>query len=124
MIKNVKLKEAKAYNPNGDEWFLKLVYTYENDDGIHERVYPKVGLPISQYGLPADAFGCFRPHISTMDEMPLYLESIKDPRNGNLLSPACIFDILVEPKTRKMTIEEIEKKLGYKVEIVSGKKKE
>ena len=50
----------------------------------------------------------------------LFEAPTEDPRNGEKLEGGLYYDILVKPKVHKMTLKEVEEKLGYKVEIVSG----
>ena len=37
--------------------------------------------------------------------------------------PACYFDIITKPASREMTLDGIEKELGYKMKIVNKEKK-
>ena len=52
MKKDVQLKNVKPYQDGYGHWFLKLVYTYEDEDGTHEFTYPKVDLPFDQASIP------------------------------------------------------------------------
>ena len=38
-------------------------------------------------------------------------------------TPACYFDIITEYASREMTLDEIEKRLGYKVKIINKEEK-
>ena len=49
MKRNVQLVEATAYTDDYEDWFLKLVYTYDDDKGKHQVTFPKVDLPFNQY---------------------------------------------------------------------------
>ena len=134
MKKNVKLKEVKAYTESNGEWFLKLVYTYDDDNGKHEFTYPKVCLPFYQSSIPFLTTTTNKLSIEDFDNFiqiasfefdggcPVFRGIVVDPRTNKPLEMQCIVaDILVEPKVHKMTLEEIEEKLGYKVEIVSNR---
>ena len=56
--------------------------------------------------------------------MPLY-ESVCDIAIiRGVEQSACCFDIITEYASREMTLDEIEKELGYKVKIINEKKKE
>ena len=121
----IKLKSCKMYKEDG-KYYLDLKYTIEKIDGIYEKHIPKVVLPIPTDSLSISkeyvgVLGCEdlifgRPHriekLLLNSDQFLYVEDI----NG-------IYDteILVEKKTRKMTLAEIEKELGYSVEVVSKK---
>ena len=132
MKKDVQLKNVKPYQDEYGHWFLKLVYTYEDEDGAHEFTYPKVDLPFSQERIPY--------HFTTPTDDDLFIELksyptfsgnssygivyngvVIDPRTNEKLGPCISADILIKPKIHEMTLEEVEKKLGYKVKIVSNK---
>lgn len=44
------------------------------------------------------------------------------PSKRGMKKPGCYFDIITEPVSREMTLDEIEKELGYKVKIINKKK--
>lgn len=117
---NACLKNVYAYKSKKDNrWYLKLVYSYEDDRGLHEVTYPKVEFSFTESYLPIIDFKP-DPHIETLEASRLFEDAVIDPRDGKKYT-STVVDILVKPKTHKMTIEEIEKKLGYKVAIVSNK---
>ena len=131
MKNNVQLVEATAYTDDYGDWFLKLVYTYDDDKGKHKVIFPKVDLPFNQYSIPG--------HISDQERGEfIYMANayqygvdyamchvrkgiVANPLTNEKLDPCTMADILVEPKVHEMTLEEVEKKLGYKVKIVSNK---
>ncbi len=51
MKKNVFLKERKVFEES-NHLYLKLVYEYEDDRGIHELIVPKIDLEIRTDLLP------------------------------------------------------------------------
>lgn len=102
-------------------WYLKLVYKYEDKAGKHTVIIPKAGLPFTQGNIPVinNQCGSVPPYINCNYGMILYegmphLESERD-----VATPACYFDIITEYFPREMTLDEIEKELGYKVKIIS-----
>ena len=105
------LKSAKIYYENGDP-FMKLVYTYDDEDGGHEITFPKVEFPFPTQNIPS--INHHGPFNATID-----VSSIK-----NLFCKDEVYytDKLVNPMPREMTMEEIEKTLGYPVKIVSERK--
>lgn len=125
------LKEVKPYQDSGGVWCLKLVYEYDDDKGLHKRIFPKVFLPIEQFETPSvstelsDANEPWfvqsppRSYLPSQGKFNLYKASVEDPRTGEKLDAAIAYDILIKPKVHKMTLKEIEEKLGYKVELVS-----
>ena len=119
------LKDAQIYMLDGSR-YLQLVYQYEDDVGIHELTIPQVEFP-------------FRNRLNfkhTHETNPaLKKVSIRLCTNGDIVNVylhdtksddgmVYYLDKIIKYKPKKMTIEEIEKKLGYKIEIVSRKKEE
>lgn len=129
-MKNVKLTNLEAYKGNSDEWYLKIVYLYESEDGLHQRVFPRVIPPFPQHNIPVvnldnDPFNDIndRDYLVCNDRMILrpgnYSVKLADGE-VNLPQRSCMFDInLSNHGPKEMTLNEIEKKLGYKVKIVS-----
>lgn len=109
MKTNQSLKSAKVYYENGVP-FMSLVYTYDDKDGGHEVTFPKVQFPFPTQNLPSiNYYNC-----ATIDALSYPELFFKD---GN-----CYINELVKPKLHFMTLEEIEKALGYPVRIVSERK--
>ena len=108
-------------------WYFSLYYTYEDEEGEHLVVIPKAALPFSQDHLPSIKSGSFyfneHPYINCNDSMPLYEAVSPLAKAHGLKDPACCFDIFTKPAFREMTLDEIEKKLGYKVKIINKEKK-
>ena len=125
--KNVKLVDATAYQVETGTWYMELQYEYEDESGVHRRYYPKVEFPFSCWTLPQEEFSSDR---SGRDELTISLFSSEvavfrgnfcNPMTGQLMKDVCIIDNLVKPavNAHEMTVEEIEKKLGYKIKIVN-----
>ena len=57
------------------------------------------------------------------DPIPLNMGSCQLAQERGNTEPAYAFDIITNYFTRDMTVEEIEKELGYKVKIVSKEEK-
>lgn len=106
---NQSLKSAKVYYENGAP-YMALVYTYDDKDGGHEVTFPKVEFPFPTQDLPSINYydGVT---IGTLPDTEIF------HKDG-----VCYTDKLVKPIIREMTIEEIEKSLGYLVKIVSERK--
>ena len=123
---NVKLVNAKAYNGNG-AWYMELVYEYEDESGVHRRYYPKVEFPFFCGKLPAeeftsDHFGGDELTIGLFgEEVAAFRGDFLNPMDGQMMHDVCVIDNLVKPAAHEMTIEEIEKELGYKVKIITKK---
>lgn len=132
---------------DGNDWYLELIYEYENHKGKHTVIFPKAALPFSQKGFPTircnisdddiyqlhaytDKFTFYphsdlleRPYISCDCSMPLYKSGCTLATERGVKDPCYCFDIITESAPREMTIDEIEKELGYKVKIINKENK-
>lgn len=124
---NVKLVDATAYQDENGTWYMGLRYRYEDESGIHERYYPKVEFPFFCGKLPpeefsSDRFGRDELTISLFtNEVAVFRGNFLNPVTGRMMHDVCIIDNLVKPAApaHEMTIEEIEKELGYKIKIIN-----
>lgn len=132
---NITNKSPKAELSNiipfkeDDRWYLKLVYKYEDKKGKHTVVIPKAAFPLDQdlipniITVPSYYSGiCERPYIECRGPMILHEGTCSLASERGLKDSAYYFDIITEPTYREMTLDEIEKKLGYKVKIVNKEK--
>lgn len=118
------LKEAKIYMQDGVR-YLRLVYEYEDSYGIHELTIPRVEFPFGNRLNLKYIYDEVNPALRRV--------SIRLCTEGDVTN-VCLYDTktddgfiyytdkIINYKPKKMTIEEIEQKLGYKIEIVSSKK--
>ena len=114
-------------------WYLKLVYKYEDKRGKHTVVIPKAAVPFSQGCVPYvhsqipyfpnSQFALEHPYIDCQDSMPLHEAVCALAIERGAEEPAYYFDIITEYTSREMTLDEIEKELGYKVKIINKEKK-
>lgn len=114
MINWCKLENASVYSVD-DKFYIMLEYRYEDNDGVHELTIPKVDFPFKQDKYPVfyrkEANGA--PYILANDHViPLLKGQVGDAYEYAV-------DVIVEPAVHEMTIDEIEKKLGYKVKVVT-----
>lgn len=118
------LKEAKIYMQDGVR-YLRLVYQYEDDNGIHELAIPKVEFP---FGNRLNLIYNIHENNPELQRVSIRLRTEGDVTNVFLYDTKTddgfvyYTDKIIKHQPKKMTIEEIEQKLGYKVEIVSSKK--
>lgn len=117
------LKDAQIYIQDGSR-YLKLVYEYEDSYGIHELTVPQVEFPFgNRLGL---TYIC--ENNPELQRLAIHLCTVGDFANVYLYDTKSndglvyYVDKIIKHKPKKMTIEEIEQKLGYKIEIVSSKK--
>lgn len=130
MNKNVVLKERKVFEED-NHLYLKLVYKYEDDRGIHELIIPKLDLEIRTDHLPIinhdscvgpmDILNCYINRYT--DVFRLFRDDVIVRKNGERhMCPNAAYVInTLKEKPKEMTIAEIEKKLRYKVKVVSEK---
>lgn len=124
-------RDEKTGNITG--CYASLTYTHENDHRIEETHIPKVQIPIPIDNLSIDIErpDCDFAHPLTRDSFNYYTKcSINGfvdgvPSRMKVIYTDGIFyrEKIIKEKSVKMTVEEIEKKLGYSIEIVSDKKK-
>ena len=122
---SAKLKNVEAYKEN-DRWFLRLIYEYRSDNGeIFEMEIPMLELPFTQNMLPeisTDSYSdypwdknyyirAFLSYVQGADCIPMLegKSTIADNAEGCFIRKSIC---------RRMTVEDIEKELGYKIEIV------
>lgn len=124
------LKKADIFR-EGDMWFMRLEYEYEDNRGKHLVTLPKVDFPCSLWYAPSvDFCNCMvtfgleeSASIEISESLNLHKGNVIDPLTNKTINAFCT-DIIMEPKIHDLTLDEIEKKLGYKVRIVADTKGE
>ena len=132
MIKNERLINIRPYQSSSGDWHLELTYAYEDKKGEHRVIFPDAQCPFPTQAVPFPdttlhavgtylrSCGC---SIPGLEQIPLNMGSCQLAQERGNTEPAYAFDIITNYFTRDMTIEEIEKELGYKVKIVSKEEK-
>ena len=135
MRKNEQLIGIRPYQTSTGDWHFELTYAYEDKKGEHRVIFPDVQCPFPTQAIP---FPDTTPHavgiylrscgfcgfsIPGLEHIPLNMGSCQLAQERGNTEPAYAFDIITNYFTRNMTIEEIEKELGYKVKIVSKEEK-
>ena len=122
---NVELYSIIPFKEDG-RWYLNLIYKYEDGIGKHTVVIPKASLPFNQQRLPIirsspsyNEYFLERPYIDCGDSIMLYKSTCDLAIERGVKEPAYYFNIITEYATKEMTLDEIEKELGYKVKIVN-----
>ena len=108
------LKDLKLYKEN-EKYYLSALLIHEDKEGVYEASIPKIELPIASdcsIDYTHETYGYHPETIFTVDFGfgKLYVLPFDDDKNYCTLT--CI-----EEKVRKMTLAEIEKELGYKIEL-------
>ena len=117
------LKDAQIYIQDGSR-YLKLVYEYEDSYGIHELAIPQVEFPfgnrLNLIYIHEDNPALQRLSIRLCTEGDVANVYLHNSKSYDGL--VYYTDKIIKRKPKKMTLEEIERELGYKVEIVSSRK--
>ena len=129
------LTDARVLRVGSDNWFMRLVYSYEDEKGVHKVIFPKVEFPFPAFSIPVpnnEALSglhysgtgvkiSYNPcmFISPLPITKLQKDTDRLAKARGIDTPNYAFDIVTEPAVHEMTLDEIEKKLGYKVKIVN-----
>ena len=129
------IEEVRAYyRKDSNCWYLTVTYSYRDKDGSDKELeIPAIPLPLPQNHLPIvrDAncdvmypFGSYHeymPSIFCESEVKLDMGNIHDQDGVPLRRSKAFFAIKQMPKS--MTKADIEKALGYPINIVEEEKK-
>ena len=117
------LKDAQIYIQDGSR-YLKLVYEYEDSYGIHELTIPQVEFPfgnrLNLIHIYENNPALRRLSVRLCTEGDVTSVYLYDTKSDDGL--VYYVDKIIKRKPKKMTIEEIERELGYKIEIISSRK--
>lgn len=118
-----EIKNARLYKEADGRYYIDLRYTEEDDRKITETHIPKIHIPLE--------LGRINPfNISNADyvlggcSLKMYegVSTFRTEDGERESYPNVLFaEKVIEEKVQEMTLSEIEKKLGYKVKIVSEK---
>ena len=120
---NAELSDIIPFKEDGD-WYLKLIYKYEDEKGKHTVAIPKAAIPFGQRYIPrinvpqSYILSSENPYIECSDSV-FELATERGVKNKGFY-----FDIITEYAVKEMTLDEIEKELGYKVKIINKEHKE
>ena len=118
----VRVVEDGLFDPRV---YLSVTYDYKSSTGTHRVTIPKIYIPLEN-GFNIDSseiyYGIdgYSPTIVLRDRYLLASRSDCTDSRGAKYENVCVIDEIIEPaKPKKMTVADIEKQLGYKIEIVS-----
>lgn len=120
--KNIKLTNAVPFISEKG-LHLHLTYEYEDEKGRHAYILPKISTPFREYELPDICVCCDprdyeAPYITGAPEIYLQESLCELAIAKGVKKPAYIFDIVIDPIVRELTLDEIEYELGCKVKLV------
>ena len=115
MSKKYELLDLKLHNDDG--YYFSAVYRHEDETGIYETTIPHIHLPIyySEEPIVTTEYSKYSKGAPTHINFGLGDLLIGCDKNNVKFRTKTI-----EKKVKKMTLADIEKKLGYKIELVSG----
>lgn len=129
------LIDAHVLRGGFDNWFMRLVYSYEDEKGVHKVIFPKVDFPFPTLSIPVpcndnlppwdycDTRDCIsinpKRFITPLPIVKMQEDTDRLAKSRGVDTPGYVFDIVTEPAVHEMTLDEIEEKLGYKVKIVN-----
>lgn len=106
-----------------DKWYIDVTYLHEDDRYVKEIHIPKMHIPLEAFTdtmvqhhdwRDVMYFGTIIKDVrAVFGDLSLVLE---DPKDDDYFT-----EKIIEEKTQEMTLDEIEKKLGYKIKIVNKK---
>ena len=112
-----ELKSIKLIKEDGI-YYLDVTYHYENEKGIYKFNMPRVLLPFPKYCIPIINRGIMdsepEPELVLDRDVRLPIREFNDGNNFYFWK-----EVPIRLKPRKITVAELEKELGYKIEIVS-----
>lgn len=124
-MKTCELSRLYLYSEtdeNGKKYYyLRAHYDVEEEFRKVEIIYPKINLPIFDGGsLPiARDISCCLHHPFIRPDMSIDIGFGDTPCMRDGINDAYMYEIVKEEKPRKMTLSEIEKKLGHKIILVN-----
>lgn len=126
---NAELSDIIPFKEDGN-WYLKLIYKYEDEKGKHTVAIPKAAIPFGQRYIPrinvpqSYGFSSKNPYIECSDSMSLHDSVFELATERGVKNKGFYFDIITEYAVKEMTLDEIENKLGHKVKIINKERKE
>ena len=141
MFENKKIELISVFPyKESNMWFFRLIYEVENTKTgeVKDIIIPKCANPFSEKCLDLDIkedrwpfdpeiFGLEHPHPKPVTTCHLVNEWCKLPillaYDDSIKSsdPYYYGETIIKPATKEMTLEEIEKELGYSIILKEGK---
>ena len=108
-FKNCDVKNVRTFEENG-RWFLDVTFKYEDTHTKKEVRIPKIELDMSNAELKCETYGT-----------GVYLDFYNNEFRVHKDSNGFYYTSTKTDKPEKLTLEDVEKRLGYKVELVAKK---
>lgn len=108
------VKDLSLYK-EGSSYYLSAVLQYEDENGFYEATVPKIAFPIPkeiQLNQECGYDKWSRPYKYASVNFGSFTLKVVPDDKGTFFTVNCL-----EEKVHKMTLAEIEKELGYKIEL-------
>lgn len=110
-----KLQKFEVREKDGD-FFIYAEYLEERTDGLHKLIFDNIPIHVYKNSTPSVRVEPFKnPYIKPVTTINFGFGDIDFISTGE---DVIYTDELIEPRVEEMTIEEIEKKLGYQIKII------
>lgn len=117
-IYDSELVDYKCWIEDG-RLYMSLRYKVATDVGDVDLLYPKIRMPFVVDRLPNLEIDTSGRLLLSAGGCTFWLYDAKHPTYPSL-DEAAIFEHMEKPPEREMTVDEIERELGYKVKVVGG----
>ena len=118
----VNLELYKEENEfGGENYYLKAEYLVEEEYKTSKLTIPKIWLPINKNYLSISHGYYHNQYVIPEVTIDLGFGSLTIDKVKDKDGEYCYKYEVIEERAEKMTLEEIEKKLGHKIELVSKK---
>ena len=119
-----KIKELKLdWTMDGEgnkSYYMSMIYEYETEKGVYQLEMPKISLCRDTDALHVRTNPIGR--TASVSIGSIHGANLKLDKVGGVLCDILYVERLIKEKVQEMTLDEIEKKLGYKVKIVNKEK--
>ena len=122
----IKVKKAKLYEEHG-RYYIDVTYLAENERWIKEIHMPMLPIPLEKWtgNIDTEYLGTPVYNVPYREKVSVKLGDLLMPLlksdRGGYSEEVYFTEKTIEEKVQEMTIDEIEKKLGLKIKIVSKK---
>lgn len=118
-MEKIKVENARLYEEDGI-YYIDVSYLCQNDKVVKRVHFPKVRLPIDNWTGDYDIR--YSPTLIRHGvRIDAFLNFVEFHLVAREKDGVCYTEEIVEEKAVEMTLDELEKKLGHKIKIVSDK---
>lgn len=122
IINNVKNEKIELYQEDG-KYYLRLDFDYEDNNGFYKGHIERIRFDFRLRSISTTGYGYGNGYDDWLKNKKVSVDLGLENLPVELDQNDAFFTLTkVKDKIHKMTVEEIEKKLGYKVEIVANYK--